>query len=290
VPACVVGFDQKRSDEEVTLDIEHLLTLRAGSGRVDIVTRFDNRARDHRLRIAFPTGVGNATRVAAETPFDVVERPIAVPDGTGWREPPTGFQPHTAFVDVSDGADGLALITLGIPQYEVRDDASRTLALTFMRCFAQKNTVRRAEYPDQPGSQCLFPQEFRYALFPHAGGWEQGGVMREAYAFLLPLRAAAAGRSLNGRLPRANGFLQLAPAILQLAAVKRSEDGRMLVVRLWNPTARRLAGTLKFDRAPSAARLLTLAEERRRKLAVAGKSVSFRAGPKQILTLGLTFE
>jgi hypothetical protein len=291
LPECVELFDRKRSDREVRLDIEHLLTLRAGSPRLDVVTRFDNRARDHRLRLAFPTGVRGATHSVAETPFDVLERPIAVPDGAGWREPPSGCHPHLGFVDVSDGEAGLALFNAGIPQYEVRDDAARTLVLTLMRCFAQKNTVRRAEYPDQPGSQCLFPQEFRYALAPHAGDWEAAALPAQAADFLLPMKCAQAGRSPRGTLPRDCSFVEVRPAALQLSALKRSEDGRELVIRLWNPTGREVPGELRLQRPPRSARLLTLAEEPEPagKLAANGARVTFAAGPKKIVTIGLKF-
>ena len=287
IPACALGFDQKRSEEEIDLPIEHLLTLRAGSRRLEITTRFVNLAKDHRLRIAFPTGIRGAMQSAAESAFDVVRRDIQVPDGKDWREPPSGCHPHLGFVDVSDGQDGLALLDVGIPQYEVRDDANRTLVLTIMRCFAQKNTVRRAEYPDQPGSQCLIPQEFRYALVPHAGDWEQAGLLAETYSFLLPLRAAQVGRNTKGTLPRTLGFFQVKPGVLQLSAVKRSEDGKRLVIRVWNPTDRCIGGSLQAFRPPRTAHTLTLAEDPIERLRIRKGNVLFTAGPKQIVTLGL---
>jgi alpha-mannosidase len=289
VPACALGFDQRRSPEETTLAIENRLTLRAGARRLEVVTRFENTARDHRLRIALPTGLAGATASAAESAFDVVARPVAVPDGTGWREPPSGCQPHLGFVDVSDGTEGLALLDLGIPQYEVREDAARTLVLTLLRCFAQKNTVRRAEYPDQPGSQCLGPQEFRWALLPHRGNWETAGVLAETYAYLLPLRAAQAGRATQGTLPRSLGFFQLAPATLELAAVKRAEERDRLVLRLWNPTDREVAATLTCFRKPRLARELSLAEEPLARLKIRGNAVLLKAGPRRIVTLEVNF-
>ncbi len=289
VPACALGFDQRRSPEEVSLAIENLLTLRAGARRLEVVTRFVNTAKDHRLRIALPTGLAGATKSAAESAFDVVERPVAVPDGEGWREPPSGCQPHLGFVDVSDGAEGLALLDMGVPQYEVREDAARTLMLTLMRCFAQKNTVRRAEYPDQPGSQCLGPQEFRWALMPHRGDWQSAGVMAEAYAYLLPLRAAQAGRSTRGSLPRSASFFALRPAALELAAVKRAEGRDRVVLRLWNPSDREVECELECLRKPRIARELTLAEEPLGRLKVRKNAVKLKAGAKKILTVEVGF-
>lgn len=290
VPACALGFDQRRSDDEVELVIEHRLTLTAGSRRLNVVTRFDNLAKDHRLRVAFPTGIRNAVESAAESAFDIVRRSIAVPDGKDWREPPTGLQPQLGFVDVSDGADGFALLNLGIPQYEVRDDENRTLVLTLMRCFAQKNTVRRAEYPDQPGSECPGPQEFRYALLPHAGDWETAGLLAETYSFLLPLRVGQSGRSLQGTLPRSLSFFEVTGGILQVSSIKRSEDGKSVVLRLWNPLDRPVESGVRCYRKPVSAYSLTLAEERQEKLAVRKGLIKFTAGPRKIMTLGLVYK
>jgi alpha-mannosidase len=225
----------------------------------------------------------------AETPFDVLERAIALPDTSDWREPASGCQPHLGFVDVSDGKSGLALFNAGIPQYEVRDDDQRTLVLTLMRCFAQKNTVRRAEYPDQPGSQCLFEQEFRYALMPHAGDWREAGLLAEANAFLLPLKCAQAGRSGRGTLPRSQSFFEIRPAALQLSAVKPEEDGEATLIRLWNPTDREVAGRLVCGLTPKSARLVSLAEEAGEELAVSGNEIGFAAGPKKIVTVAVGF-
>jgi len=289
VPACAIGFDRARSEEQVDLEIEHRLALSANSRRLEAVTRFDNTAKDHRLRIAFPTGISGATHSVAETPFDVLERPIEMPDTSDWREPASGCHPHLGFVDVSDGKSGLALLNMGIPQYEVRDDEKRTLVLTFMRCFAQKNTVRRAEYPDQPGSQCLFPQEFRYALVPHAGDWQEASLLAEANAFLLPLKCAQAGRSEKGTLPRSQSFFEIRPGALQLSAVKQAQEGEATLVRLWNPTDEEVAGKLVCGVTPKSARLVSLAEEAAEKLAISGNEIEFAAGAKKIVTVAASF-
>src|SRR5262249_38292117 len=110
------------------------VTLHPTSRIVEIKVVGDNSGfNNHRLRALFPTGLKGATHSYAEQAFDVVARPISVPDGTGWKEPPHGRHPMKSFVDVSDGRNGFALITKGLPQYEVLDDEPRTLALTLLR-------------------------------------------------------------------------------------------------------------------------------------------------------------
>ena len=54
---------------------------------VEVETHFDNRARDHRLRAVFPTGVATDT-VVSDGHFMLNERPVERPDGSGWVQPP----------------------------------------------------------------------------------------------------------------------------------------------------------------------------------------------------------
>jgi alpha-mannosidase len=122
---------------------------------------------------------------------------------------------------------------------------------------------------------------------PHAGDWERAGVLAESGAFLLPLRVGQAGRSTGGTLPRALSFFEVQPGILQLSAVKQAEDGKRLVIRLWNPTGQPIEASLQCFRPLRAAHSLTLAEEPGAKLRVRKGCVRFLAGAKQIVTLGL---
>ncbi|MCZ7599418.1 MAG: hypothetical protein M5U09_19210 [Gammaproteobacteria bacterium] len=66
-----------------------------------------------RLRAHSPTGC-DTSFASADGHFEVVERPIAV--WKGW-ENLSNCQPCNHFVDVSDGAGGLTIAPLGLPEY-----------------------------------------------------------------------------------------------------------------------------------------------------------------------------
>ena len=277
-----------RAQIGVPVAIRMDVTLAAGARRLDVVAGVDNRARDHRLRTLFPTGIA-ASVSAAESAFDVVERAIAVPDGTGWKEPPSGCQPMYRFVDVSDGERGLALLSHGLIQYEVLDRPDRAIALTLLRCFQQRNSVRVAEYPDQTDSQCLGQHTFRYAVYPHFGDWESGEVLPEADHHEAPLLAALMGPG-EARCDEMFGptmsFLIVEPEALHLSAFKRSEEGADLIVRLANPTAREVEARVTFHRAPTRAVLVNLNEtEEVAPARIDGRSVVFAMQAKRIATL-----
>ncbi len=67
----------RRTEEMVELEIESTISLRPGAHDLEVETTVYNIAEDHRLRVLFPSGA-RADTYLADTPFDVVERPIAL--------------------------------------------------------------------------------------------------------------------------------------------------------------------------------------------------------------------
>jgi mannosylglycerate hydrolase len=224
---------QKRDSEHIEPDHYSLgATIRLGvaSRYVSVRVCCDNREfSNHRLRILFPTGINGATHSHAEQAFDVVARSIALPDCTGWKEPQPGTGPMKTFVDVSDGKQGFALISKGIPEYEVLDDEQRTLALTLLR--ATGNGVGTPE--QQEDGQMQGTYTFDFALYPHSGDYEQGRAWQEAHNFNVPLRAVQTDCH-EGKLPRAHSFFIVGPETLVPTAHKLSEDGDALIFRAVN--------------------------------------------------------
>jgi 2-O-(6-phospho-alpha-D-mannosyl)-D-glycerate hydrolase len=286
------GDDARRSSVTVPMEIRSELTLDRFARGVAVKTMFTNECEDHRLRVMFPTDLA-ASHSAAEEPFDVVERPIDRGPGSPWHGTWNPTHPCGRFVDVSDGQVGLALVGEGLREYEVTDDASRTVGLTLMRAFEVALTTvawRWERHPEMKGSQVLGDHEMRYFIYPHAGDWDAGLVPRQADRFHLPLEPVQAGCHA-GTLPKSLGFLELAPAELVVACIKRAEDSAALVVRLSNPTAREIAGSLTLLKKPHTVRYLALDEGPLEGVVpeVAGSAVLFTAAAKKIVTLEITF-
>jgi mannosylglycerate hydrolase len=287
VPASATQDSKARTAETVELPIRSVLTLRRGARRLDVETTLNNTARDHRLRVLFATKIA-AAESAAAMPFTVERRPIVLPDTSDWVEPMLRTHPHRHFVDVSDGEAGLALISEGLQEYEVSECPSRVLALTLLRAFQQRNSVRGIEYPDQKDSQCPGELTVRYALCPHRGDWREGALYPEAFSHNVRLKSFQCGYSPEGTLPTAASFLALEPADLVLSGVKRSENGKWLVVRFSNPTDRVVEGQVKSLFKLAAARLLKLNEQVEETLKVGpGNTVAVTAAPGRIVTLAL---
>jgi len=290
----------RRGEREEDLFIETFFTLRAGARRLDCVTRFENRAKNHRLRVFFPTDLAEAKNSAAEAPFDVVERIIDRGPDHSYSQAPNPQYPCLSFVDVSDGKCGFAVLTEGLHEYEVTDDDHRAIAITLLRAFEVTLctvSFRWERRPDQELSQQLGAHEMRYSLYPHKGDWDRGQVKTEAEHFLLPLEPAQScplhpdEAKKKQILPPSTGFLELEPVDIVLSAIKKAERSRDIIVRVFNPTGRKLKGSLSFQLPIKKARIVNMNEEAMKggQLKVEGKKVPFDITGKKVLTIRVKF-
>lgn len=249
----------RRADETVPLLLTTRAMLYPGVPRLDIHTRVENRAEDHRLRVHFPAPL-LAQRASYDGHFEVVERPIALPEfDSTWVELPRPEKPQRAFTSLSDGRIGLTVANRGLPEVEVIAGPrphTREIALTLLRCvgwlsrddFSTRKGHAGPGYAT-PGAQMQGVWEFDYSVIPHPGDWRssqdgQPSPAHQAYAFQAPLRAMLA-RPHPGRLPAFASLISCTPPAFSISAVKETEDGRGWIVRGYNldehPIAVRLA-------------------------------------------------
>jgi alpha-mannosidase len=279
--------------------VRSVVRLLDGVRRVDISTTVDNRAGDHRLRVLFEAPF-QTDYSEAEGAFDVVRRPAGpLPGGETWRERPVATYPQKSFVAVGDGRRGLLLANRGLPEFEVRPSGDGTIvALTLLRSVGWLSRDDLATRPGHagpflptPGAQVFGVHTFEYALVPHAGDWHESGAYQQAHSFAVPLHAAAEARH-DGILPPTAALIRLDPPDLVVSALKRSEDGKGLVLRAWNIAAEAVTATISlppFVRGVRRVRLDETAAPDGDLAFTPGATPSVRlvAGPRQIITLYL---
>ncbi|HEY3290181.1 MAG TPA: glycoside hydrolase family 38 C-terminal domain-containing protein, partial [Anaerolineae bacterium] len=141
------------------------VTLRKGQAYVDFVTNIDNYIDDHRVRVLFPSGAGQADTYQTNSAFDVVKRAIALrPDNSQYRELEVETKPQQSWTAVNDAQHGIAVVTDGLLETAVIDDAARTVALTLYR-----STRRTATTDGEPDGQLHRHLTFKYRLVPLDG-------------------------------------------------------------------------------------------------------------------------
>ncbi len=306
---CGVNFKKnRRRRKTASCTIRSRLTLNRDEGFLRVRTEVRNRTRDHRLRVHFKAPVG-AQFAVADCPFDVVARPSRTPAEWNRR---VNVNPMRTFVAASNGEQGLAVLARGIYAQELTPEG--TLALTLLRCtgrISAGDVNCPTEGQGTEDSQLLGSHEFEYALFPFSGDWRGALLQRTAEEFTLPMRALQVPvdpkRLEGGRpwtaedrmefpvrvrpgtgadLPASRSFLALNNPHLVLSALKQAENRDSVIVRLYNPTDRPRACTVRIDRPVAACWICRLDETRLREIKTgdAGQ-VRLSLKAKQILTL-----
>jgi alpha-mannosidase len=231
-----VSADRRRRVGSAACPVRTTVRLDAGSDRVELDTVLENRARDHRLRVLFPTADADPERIRAEGHFGVVTRTAAVREDTAsWKEPPQPGQHFHGGV----AAGSINLLALGLPEYEaIERPHGVDLALTLVRSFGW---LSRADFParpygagpeiETPDGQCLSRLELRYALC--FGERSDRELVRAAHDYRFGLPHGPGRIALDGALTVSGDGVAC-------AALKRAEDGNGLILRLYNPGAERL--------------------------------------------------
>jgi len=284
-----------RSEETVPLVIDSLVSLRPGVDRIEVETTVHNTAEDHRLRVLFPTGAAAETYLS-DTPFDAVERPIALPeDNHTYRELAVETRPQRSWTAVHQGGRGLAVVSTGLYESAVVDLPERPIALTMLR-----STRRTVMTDGEPGGLLLGELRFRYWIVPLAGAPDpvRLGLLAQQVACglrdvqLRPEDVALFREEDAPSLPRTAGYLSIKGGAL-LSSARRVGDA--LEVRLYNPTATRNQVSVEFGemaggaKAPRGAQRVNLES-----LPVADPMpvddghVSLSLAPKEIVTLRIT--
>jgi alpha-mannosidase/mannosylglycerate hydrolase len=290
-----------RSMRVEPLVIESLVSLRAGAEQVDVETTVHNTVCDHRLRVLFPSNAARAITYLADTPFDVVERSIALRlDNHLYREPEIETKPQQNWTAVFDDQRGLAVVSPGQLETGIIDTPERTLALTLFR--ATRHTVFTA---GEPGGQLLGDLKFKYAIVPLSGAPNRAALFSAANLLAAGLQSAqlrpADVRNLSdslardqrspARLPLEGSFVALDGPVV-LTSLRRTAAG--LELRLFNPengpaaAALQLAGWPASSPRPASAAWVNLeSHPLGEPFALPGERFDFTVGPKEIKTLCL---
>lgn len=292
IPADADIEKRNRGNNIVELLITTWLTLTRGSRRLEIKTQFDNAARDHRLRVMLPSDV-QTDMVSAESAYDVIERCFLWKDVKDNFEGHHPFQPMQSFIDLSDGKNGVALLSKGLREYEVVDDPRRTMALTLMRShraymLAAKEPLSPAEYEKHFSSHSLGVHEMEYAVMFHTGDWRKGKVLNEAADFNTPWRVLQ-GVPKPGELPVTLSMLSVAPAEhVHLSALCQADDGKGYILRLWNSSDKTVEAKIETQLPIKSMTKVRMDESKKLgQLDKQGKAYKLKLGRKEIATLRL---
>lgn len=214
----VIGLEWKYMNST----IEQEMILYSTNRRIDFSTHVDYRERQQLLKAAFPVDI-RTTYATYDTQYGNVRRPNHW--NTSWDQARFESVGHR-FADLSERNYGVALLNDCKYGYDVKDNLLRI------------SLLRSGKQPDH--MQDIGEHVFTYSLLPHGGDFVEGGVVPSAFELNNPVLAVEGKEKTD-----AVSFFTLDNPEVEVDAVKKSEDGKYLVVRFHDFAGSRQKVTLK---------------------------------------------
>lgn len=198
------------------------MVLYAKSRRIDFVTKVDYHETHQLLKAAFPVDI-RATYGTYDIQYGNVRRPNHW--NTSWDFARFESVAHR-WADLSERNYGVSILNDCKYGHDIKENVIRI------------SLVKAATHPDHLQDQGL--HEFTYALLPHGGDFVEGDVVKEAFLLNEPMQIVAGEMS-----PGYESFLSFDNDGVELDAVKKSEDGRYIVIRFHEYTGAKQKVSMK---------------------------------------------
>lgn len=186
--------------------IKQDLIVYANDRRIEFKTWVDWRERKQLLKVAFPVNV-RSTYATYDIQYGNVQRPTHW--NTSWEQARFETVAHK-WVDLSERHYGVSLMNDCKYGHDIK---GHTMRLTLLKA---------ATHPDVEQDQG--EHIFTYALLPHSGDWVDAGIEKASWLLNQPLRVVSGSMGEQS-------FIQIDNEEVSIDAVKRSEDGKYLVLR-----------------------------------------------------------
>lgn len=239
--------------------------LRQDSACIEFDTSVEWQEKDKMLRTQFPVDVFN-NQVTCDIQYGSIRR--STTKNTSWDKSQFEICAHK-WIDLSRDDYGVALMNDCKYGHKVFDNVL-DLAL-----------LRSSNYPGEQAD--LGNHRFRYALYPHAGNERAAQVEQKAWAFNHPVAIYEGGK--KNRIPES--FLSVDKANVEITAVKCSEDGGSIIVRLNERDGRNTKTALSLPDVVKGVFACNLLEKERTKAVRIDGKIELDMKPFEIRTIGL---
>ncbi len=270
-----VSLSPDRSQRENNL-IENVInlyiSLYKGINRIDFKIDLENKSKDHRIRVLFPSNIISDT-VLCDGHFFIVPRDVILPNGKHWAQKPSRTNHQKDFIALNDESKCFAILNRGLPEYEAikNHDGAITIALTLLRSIGwlsrpNLDSRRNDAGPSlkTPDAQCIGNYTFELSLViedyqkywldskVHIKGKEFNCPLKPIFPLMLTSTLKRTDLLMLSRMgllsdskkfPDKNiapylsselSFLEIDNDNIILSALKKSEKGDYLILRVYN--------------------------------------------------------
>ncbi len=248
--------------------IKQNIMLYAGSRQLMFETYVDWQERDKVMKAAFDVNVLN-TEATFEAAHGAIKRPTH-------RNSPFDAarfeQCAHKWADLSEGDYGVSILNDCKYGYDILDSRMRITLLRAPTC------------PDPKGD--IGEHKFTYSFYPHAGTWQTGGTVQEAFQLNMPLCATAVTRN-EGELPQEYSFISCDNDDIIIDAVKQAQDGNGTIIRIYQSRRVRGERTLTINLPFTKVYECNLMEEENTEYPFDGNKITFNVTPFEVKTFRL---
>lgn len=184
------------------------MVLYSNDRRIDFRTTVDYHEKQQLLKAAFPVDI-RSTYGTYDVQYGNVRR--ANNWNTSWEYAKFETLAHR-WADLSERNYGVSILNDCKYGHDIKDNVMRI------------TLIKSAIYPDYAADQGI--HEFTYSLLPHGGDFVEGKVVQEAFALNSPMSVVEGRADLKTK-----SFFALDNEQVEIDAVKKSEDGKHVVIR-----------------------------------------------------------
>jgi len=248
------------------------VSLYKGINRIDFKIDLENKSKDHRIRVLFPSKI-ISDKVFCDGHFYIVPRNITIPNGKKWRQKPSKTSHQKDFIALHDESKSFSILNRGLPEYEAikNEEGTITVAITLLRSIGwlsrtNLDSRRNDAGPSlkTPGAQCIGNYSFELSLVveDYKRYWFDSEVHIKGKEFNCPLKPIfplmlsstlkhpellmltrmglltdsnkVLDKGIVPCLPSELSFLEIENKNIMLSALKKSEKGDCLIIRIYN--------------------------------------------------------
>ena len=236
-----------RNTELTELKIKSTVSLRAASRIIAVKTELYNNSHDHIIKVLCSAPVTTDSSYAGDH-FSVIKRDnqISVPEN--WKElnyksKPLPIYPMQGFTDISDSKTGIAVLSAGLPEYEIYNND--TIALTLMRSVGKMGKSDLEIRPGRvsgiefntPDSQMTGNYKFEFGIIPHSGNYSDTQIQRLVSLYSAPVNVKQFLEDIKtGDRPLRKEYIELTGNNIEVSALKKAERDKNIILRLFNPS------------------------------------------------------
>lgn len=253
------------------LDCEFVQYIRfyADDRRIDFETTIDWKLSQHLCKVHFPLDI-HTDEAVFDIQFGNVTRKIH--QNTSWDVAKFETCGHK-WADMSENGYGVSLLNDCKYGYSAID---KKLSLTLLKAGTEPNETADIEV-----------HHMTYSLYPHMGGFREGGTVNESFNLNVPAHTFKGGYAGDRK-----SFISIDKGNVVLETVKKSEDGTGVIVRLYevfNERSRVVASLGNAFKSVTEVNLMENDEKNSSIISSDNNSFTFLIKPYEIKTFKIVF-